>query len=341
MYGRGLKGFTLLEIMIVLVILSMLLGIGVGVFSKVGSGPEIALSRIREVVRDARFHAKKERAPSTVILDTENNRVRGLGWKNVGCWHFEEADTEGFSTGFPEELRIGSGVIRPNGVIGSCIEFSSDLLSGLGGSRSDAYIPAAPSLDSIDGVSIECHVFPLVGGACRFFSKGDVFTLGVNDEGYLEASLKLGKSDNSKATTVTLDSAPYRLPVGRWTKVGLQFSGYAFYVLAGGVVRNVEAFSQRVTMDRHIGLPLQLGPPGPSGERLNARLDELHLSAVVIGEEVPFHESIGLLGKSRSLHFDARGFLDENFHTRPEEIEITYRNACQMKLTLGMMGELR
>ncbi|MFH1998869.1 MAG: prepilin-type N-terminal cleavage/methylation domain-containing protein [Planctomycetota bacterium] len=330
------SGFTLLEIMVVLVILSVILGLGVGVFSKVGSGPEIALSRIRDVVYQARFHAKQEKAPSAVIVDTQRDTVTGLGWKGVGCWHFEEVDATGSSFGFPEEVVIGCGVIRDKGVIGSCLEFSSDQ-----DSKTEAFIPNAPSLDSVDGIAAECYVYLLSGGACRFFSKGTGYALGVNEQGYLEGMLQIVKEDDPSSSRVTIDSSPYALPIGRWVKVGLQFNGYAFHLLAGGIIRNHELFPQRMRLERHAGLPISLAPPGPSGEPLNACLDELHLSAVVVGEEVPFHETIDLEGPSKILHFDARGYLDENFHTRPETIEMLYDGTRRLTLTLGMMGELR
>ena len=83
-YSSGSRAFTLLEIMVVLLLLSMLMGLGVGAFSKIGGGPTMAAGRIKDVLRTARFQAVREKAESAVRVDPVRNTITGLGWKNVG-----------------------------------------------------------------------------------------------------------------------------------------------------------------------------------------------------------------------------------------------------------------
>ena len=73
------SGFTLLEVMVVLLLVSMLMGIGIGAFSKVGGGPRLARSQICEVVRTTRHQALRERAPAVVLVDRARNTIVGVG----------------------------------------------------------------------------------------------------------------------------------------------------------------------------------------------------------------------------------------------------------------------
>ncbi|MBU0754130.1 MAG: type II secretion system GspH family protein, partial [Planctomycetes bacterium] len=281
-------GFTLLEILVVLAILSMLFGVGMGAFSKVGAGPAMAADRIREVIRTARAHAEREAAPSAVLINAEQDRVVGMGWHQVGCWHFEDGEPDGFSTGFPQDAFLGPARIDPQGVIGSCLDLSMDP-----GQAPEAFIPAVPSLSSAEGVAINCHLFLKQHCACTLLGKGAAYALGIDEEGRLTAKLTLpSAAPGTKEQIVTLCSEGYVVPKGRWVKVGFQFNGYAFYLTAEGVLRAREVFPERTRKVPHSQTVIHLGIPGPVGGGVQVRLDELQISATVFGEETPFHETI-------------------------------------------------
>lgn len=337
MIRNSQTGFTLLEILVVLVILSMLLGLGVGAFSKVGAGPNLAVDRIREVIRSTRAHARRESAPSAVLIDAERNRIAGMGWKQVGCWHFEDVNEGRYSTGFPEDVFLGPARLDPNGVIGRCIA-----LAVAPGQRPEVFIPSAPSLDSVDGISVELYLFLERAGAGIVLSKGTAYHLEIDEEGRLKAGLTLHRdAGGPKGTKTVLGSTGYSVPVGRWVKVGFQFNGYAFYLMAEGFMQNSEIFPERRRMARHAGSIVQIGIPGPIGGGLQVRIDELKMAAAVLGEETGFHEKIDLIEPSFSLHFDARGGLDNHFHTKPVSIGFTYAGSDPHTVTLDLLGEVR
>jgi prepilin-type N-terminal cleavage/methylation domain-containing protein len=337
-YSGTRRGFTLLEIMVVLVILTMVLGMGAGAFTKVGSGPSLALGHIKEVVRTARFHAVKERAPSAVLVDTEVETVVGLGWKNVGCWHFEDKDEQNASTGFPKEAELAGAPLHARGVIGQCL----DLSSGESGSPSDAFIPSAPSLESVGGVAVEMYVFFNHFGARTLIAKGEAWRLAVDEEGRLSASVKLFRPNEPAGTVKILDSLGYEVPLERWIKVGFQFNGYAFYLTAEGILRNHEELKERMRLVPHERQPIRLGPRGPSGEPADMRLDELRLSAAVLGDETLFADTIDLDGPPFfTIHFDGQGHLDRNFHTKPQNVEFIHAGKRRYRVSIGLMGDVR
>ena len=52
--GRAVRGMTLLELLMVMVLIGLLMGIGVGAFSSLDFGRRAALSQVQNVVRSAR-----------------------------------------------------------------------------------------------------------------------------------------------------------------------------------------------------------------------------------------------------------------------------------------------
>jgi len=329
-------GFTLLEIMIVLVLISIVLGIGMGAFSKIGSGPSMALGRIKNVVRAARFHAIKEKAPGLVRFDTEKDLVVGLGWKNVGCWHFENNDG-GLSSGFPREATLVRAEINPKGVIGSCLDLSFSPDSG----PIRAFVPSMSALDSVYGAAVECFVYLNGTGPRTIISKGGSYKIGINEDGCLSGMLGLRRSDstnNSSDSEYLIDSHPYVLPIQKWIKVGFQFNGYSFSITAGGMVRNREHYPQKMHLVPHHGSPLWFGSQEPGFDGL---IDEVRLSAAVLGEEMPFKDTIDLIGPPGLVHFDTKGCLDRDFHTRPVKLEFIHADNKRYRAVIGLMGGVR
>jgi len=331
------SGFSLLEIMVVLLILSMIMGIGVGAFSKVGSGPDMALGRIKDVVRASKFHSVREKAPSAVRVDSENNTVSGLGWKRVGVWHFEDS-IGGQSIGFPHETVVGSYPVHKDGVIGNCLDLT--VIQGRK-VRSDVYIPSAPSLDSVNGVTLEFFVFLKNIGRRTLLSKGAAYSIMITEDGCLGAKLRLVTEDDepeAKGVVMKLETLKYKPPLNRWVRLGLQFDGYAMIVSADGIERVRESFKKRKRLVLHNNEPVMIG----SKEfNFDGRLDELRISAAVLGDESPFHDYIRIEGKPFTIHFDSKGCLDKDYHTQPLTIQFIHGESKSYKVTVGLMGEVR
>lgn len=326
-----------MEIMVVLLLFSMLLGLGVGAFSKIGGGPTVAVGRIKDVVRSARYQAVRERAESAVRIDPRTNGISGLGWRNVGCWHFED-DRQGFSTGFPADAALGRGALDPEGMIGRCLRLAED-------PSPDApavSIPSRPSLEGVQGVGVDCFLFLDRAGRQEILSKGESFRFEVSEEGLLSAALSLRPANASgpvEAARISLESDGYIVPAGRWVEVGFRFNGYGFVLVAEGIPRAREDFPRRMELLVQEGVPIEVGG---RTHPLAGRIDELHLSAAVVGEEIPFQESVQLLGKEPyQVFFDARGFLDPERHPRPVEVVFTYRGGRTYRVVIGVMGDVR
>ena len=125
----------------------------------------------------------------------------------------------------------------------------------------------------------------------------------------------------------------------KYHEVILVLKGVSIEVKAGGIVRHQESFPKRKRLVTHIGRRLELG--GRSDSSFDGLLDELRVSAAVLGDEVPLHESILIEGKPFMIHFDEKGFLDRDFHRGPVDISFTHAGRRRYKVTVGLMGEVR
>jgi hypothetical protein len=322
----------MLEILVVLLLISMLMGIGVGAFSKVGGGPELARSQITEAVRTTRRHAIREKAPAVVLVDPEKNMVTGVGWRSVGVWHFESASIEG-SRGFPVDAAVDPSQIAPGGVIGNCLDLTE-------GSAPGATIPAVSSLNAVTGVSLELFVRLTGWGKRSLIGKGDFYTLSVDDDGRLWGGLKLVRAGNPSGETpqaYQITSDDYTVPQDRWVKVSLHFNGYTCVLSADGIALMEEDFPERMQLLTDQRTPLRIGNQlDPFG----GRVDELRIGAAVTGDEMTLPETVELLEGPRFIFFDRDGHLDRNRHTAPVEIVLAFGEDLRTTVTVGLFGEI-
>lgn len=337
LYRNGLTaGFTLMEVMIVLLLISMLLGIGAGAFTKLGGGPELARSRIKDVVRSSRYQAVREQAPAVVILDPAGNLVTGVGWRNTGCWHFEEV-VRGSSRGFPVEAELGNAAIVGNGVIGNCLDLSDEASTG-------AVVAATSSLNSVTGISLDLFVKLSAPGKRSFISKGNFYSLGIDEDLRPVCGLKVVHEKKVAGTlTVTreafqLGTNDYSLPLGRWVQVSMHFNGYICVIVADGIVRAMEFFPNRTRLVTDQATPLVFGN---KVEPFNGFIDEIKIGVAVAGDDVALPDTVKLEKGLARIYFDRNGYLDPDFHTAPARILFTHEESGERySLTVGLYGEV-
>ncbi len=325
--------------MVVLLLISILMGIGVGAFNKVGGGPELAKSRIKDVVGTTRLHAIRERASAVVLVEPEQNLVTGIGWRNVGCWHFEEK-SENESSGFPVGAGISGALVTRGGVIGNC-------LSMAGGRAPVATIPAQPSLSPVSGVSVELFVFLKTPGERNLVKKGEFFYLKIDDEGRPYCGIKVKRGFDKQAgggEVFQLGSDETTLPLGKWAKVSMHFNGYMLTLSVDGIILAREYFTggARLLTDQVTSIDIGGEMTETEGDTESRWLvDELRIGAAVPGDIIPLPDVVSLAGKRRTIHFDRDGRLDRNCHTAPVTISFVHGESRRIEMTIGLFGEIR
>jgi len=90
------RGFTLIEMLVVISVVIFLLGMGVTVLSRLSYkwGYEANVMRAQSIIRSARNFSLTNEAASEVHIIPRENRVFTLGEKTVAQWHFEQASDE-------------------------------------------------------------------------------------------------------------------------------------------------------------------------------------------------------------------------------------------------------
>lgn len=109
-HGVGVGGFTLIELLVVLSLLSILMGLGVGMLRRRGSDLDVARTILRDQVRLARETAAARHVPCEVVFEGQEPgqaiRVKARRLEAVAHWHMESDQSFDFAPSGTE--RVGS-----------------------------------------------------------------------------------------------------------------------------------------------------------------------------------------------------------------------------------------
>ncbi|MFG0316670.1 MAG: prepilin-type N-terminal cleavage/methylation domain-containing protein, partial [Planctomycetota bacterium JB042] len=145
---RAGAGFTLLELLTVLTLISVLMGIGVGAFKKISLGRRLAVAQVKDALRGARLFAIEQSSTARVDLDPESNVIQASGFQSIGNWHLEDERSVGWPT--LAETR-GAATLIDDGAIGSAMLLPGDQSGWLD-------LGSSPSFDAEQGILVELLV---------------------------------------------------------------------------------------------------------------------------------------------------------------------------------------
>jgi len=102
--SRMERGYTLIELLTVLMILSIIFGYSASFVQRFGEGQNIsvAASQVSSVVRAARNFSRSSGLASRVHVDPDSGRVSAFGFENVASWDFESLES------VPDGSRLGA-----------------------------------------------------------------------------------------------------------------------------------------------------------------------------------------------------------------------------------------
>lgn len=331
--GRSAPGFTLLELIIVMMILSTLFGVGVGAFRSLTNPDQQARQQIGDALHSARLFARSEGAAAQVLVSPEQQTVSVWGLRRIGDWHFETAD--GF--GWPKALLHEGSTIEaksgPDGLsgLGACLRLVDNELLTLQ--------DPPPSFDSAHGFGLDVLVAPSPGyRPLTIWERPGVWAVQLNQDDELQVQLWLADgADKTSELRVTVPEV--HLPGGRFTRLQVTFDGRALEVAVDGVRHPQDLlFEEAATLARNPRVSQGTGRPPTHFRGL---FDELHLSAVVRARVEELPAEVTLEGERQLIHLDAHGRLDPLWHNGP--VEIAFSSGEPLRLTvieLGLLGAL-
>jgi len=321
-----------MELLVVLFIVSVLLGIGVGVFGKFNlmNAAENAGAGIRAMIRVIRDHARNHGTVGTIVVDVKENRVVGLMERVVGQWHFE--NEEGGTTGaFGHDPALsGTAQLVPDGCIGGALK-----LSGEPGDQAD--LGRSVTFESDWGVSLSADVWlDTRETAGTILSKGDAYGLRVESDGALSGWVGVSDGEpGERLDVISAHSAEERVPVGKWARVGLYYDRVQLRLF----------IDYRQVADAQETRPLGRAPEkslmvsGGTGA-IQGKIDGVRLGVLQPGESGELPQEVTIKAGTRVIRFNPDGFLDPRYHPVPAQIVLEGGDGVTRTLTIGLMGDV-
>jgi len=325
-------GTTLMELLVVLFIVSLLLGIGVGVFGKftLVNAAENAAAGIRAMVRVIRTYARNHGTVGTIVLDVKQNRVVGLMERVVGQWHFESEEEGGIRGAFDHDPVLGGAAeLHPEGCIGGALR-----LDGVAGS--EAVLGESVTFESDWGVSLTADVFLEEACTGGIVAKGEAYGIRVENDGSLAGWVGVFDGEQSlRPAVIDVFSGDARVPIGRWVKVGLFYDRVQVRLFLD--YRQVADTQEQRPLARDRDQPLLVG--GAAGP-IKGRVDSVRLCVLGPWEGGEMSADVKVKGGTGVIRFNPDGYLDPRYHRVPARIVLESEDGTTRTLVIGLMGNV-
>jgi type II secretory pathway pseudopilin PulG len=305
-----------MELLVVFSIMAILMGMSIGAFARISQGSVLDSNEkmLRAALMRSRINARTKAALTAVTIippDLKTGasaRLRTAWTVMAGSWHFEEQAGSKALGGRNRHADMRSVSRDENGSVGRCVTFN-----GGGSVTCDSY----PDLDPREGFSLSLDLMPEpeIGGA-TIFSFGESFTLTMGEKGGLVGTVTL----DAESKVVRLETGPWLLEAGAWTRVELSFDGIEVMLRA----HNVVEARQKVKG------PLRA--PGPQGRftigsgNFKGKIDEVVYRTMIFEDDEELDPDIDIkLQSPVTVRFDVDGRLDPRVHSEdvviPMEME--------------------
>jgi prepilin-type N-terminal cleavage/methylation domain-containing protein len=216
---RRAAGFTLMELMVVMVIMASLMGLGTGLFMKMGKATarDSALANLQAMIVNVRNGSS--RYPAMLRLDPERQQVQGLVQEVRQELHFDPRKMPGaeqpiVATGIEgRECNLGGAQVEPTGGrIGGGLK--------LGGGRVDCGSFAA--YDVTDGVTVELYMkLDAKPATTDLVTKGDMLKLRLESSGQVTGTIAVQDEHGAARASTSATIPPVR--PGQWLGVRLTY----------------------------------------------------------------------------------------------------------------------
>ncbi len=294
-------GFTLIELMAVLAILSVLMGLGVGFLTRRGSSMDLATAIVRDQVRFAAVSAKTRGAPTELLVvggaegAAPALRVRGL--EPVGTWHAERGERQ-VQDALRGEVR---GTYEP-GRFGDALRFDPGTRSAI------LRVPTQgrPVWTLTDGFLLRLDLRLEEREGATVAQLGRAFTLAIDGEGHAELRLALSSSGQAgsgqrgatgQGNVKTLRTAR-TLPLLKWLTLEVVHDGQHVALVVDG---------EEAARTAAEGAPFQRADDwfeiSPPAAPIAGLVDEIQLWAYTLADAVDLPIGVSLADTPMSMRF--------------------------------------
>ncbi|MBL8861302.1 MAG: prepilin-type N-terminal cleavage/methylation domain-containing protein [Planctomycetes bacterium] len=329
--GAGRRAaFTLVELIIVIGILSVLIGVGVGLVARIQVGDRAAVGTVQSVLRSARNWSVARDAPARVRIDAQGSTIQAFGATVVGTWHFEDLPIRG---AFGSEGVSLGGRIVPDGFTGSALSFAGEPAR----SRVEIPVQLDPAFDLARGFSIRCVVRLAGGAGGELLAIGASAGLAVGEDGAVRAwfapAIVTDDGERRRGGRLGLSTQGGLLRAGRWSEVEVQYDRARLAILVDGalaahLVETAEVWD--------VEGPLVLSP---SGAAFPGAIDALVVAAVTGEERRALPRGVEFApGGPTEIVFAAGGGLDRSVHQEPVRLALRLGDGREERILVNLHG---
>ncbi len=186
----GNRGFTLVELMVVIVLVGLIMGMGTAFFqfSKTRYAMEANANQVQATLQATRSQAMTQNSPAYVQVRKRNGQVQVLSEQTMGRWEFEEVQNGKLPGALqkPLSVAIDSSGGNPNilvpGRLGNAIHLKD---------KKTAYRDALSYLSPSQGLVLRFWLrVKDVPGKSVLFAQAGEFAFGFDDDGRFTSSVK-------------------------------------------------------------------------------------------------------------------------------------------------------
>lgn len=336
-------GFTLIEVLVVMAIISVLMGFGIGMYQSLSALGKATQARNTIVETMQAVKGSSLKMEAALVIDPLGNRVYGLEFGTVASCNFEppvdpKADLTRIQGLSYKEGANNGGELKPYpfGHTGGGIEFRA------GG---DVDFGNFADYDLVEGVTISLWVYPTANVTADLVTKGKSYGLRLKrGQGApsVEGFLALGEMTDENGVVgggkERFDTGTYTLKLNRWNGVELKYDRNTISISIDAYGRGaVERFVKR-DEKRPIepDLPARLIVASP---QFQGRLDDLKVMGIISGDVRRLPDDVVIEGDKVRTIFFKDGKLDPRFHQAPETIVLIYEGVPR-PITIGLLGNI-
>lgn len=330
-----------MELLAVMSIIAVLMGIGVGIFSKLNVSKFAAVGIVRNALRSARESAMASGMPVTLVCDPEDNKMVDLSVAPLAHFQFEDFSDGGTGSAntlgaFDIKAQLNGAVVAAGGRV------SGGLFLNKKGAYASANLGGNAGYAFTDGIAADADVYVEEFANCSLIKRAKQFHIGITADGAAEAEISLAEDvgpDAKPAGTLVAMSAPGALVEKSWHRIGFIYDRTSLTLHIDGVPvsTRVSKRGEPVVRDES---PLEMGSQKVA---FRGRLDGVKLGAVSPGEGIPLPRqvSFGFKNIKLAVHFLPDGRLDPGWHKSPVEIPLEFPENIKKSVTVGVYGTAR
>lgn len=324
------RGFTLVELIVVIGILSLVLGLGVGLVARVPVADRAALGIVHTTLRGARNWSVSREAGARVRIDAERGTIQAFGSRVIGTWHFEDERLEG-AFGHAG-VALGGRIVR-DGYTGSALSFEGEPARA----RVEIPLHLDPACDLARGFDFECALRPGRADGGEVLALGETAGLGTSDDGALRAwfapAIEGPDGERRRGGRIVLLTEGGLVRPGRWTEVRVAYDRARFSIAVDGVL---VAYLREDAAPWDVEGPLVISP---AGSPFPGAIDALVVAAVAGEErrELPGGARFAP-GTPREIVFAAGGLLDRDAHREPLRFALLYDDGREERIRVNLHG---